>query len=91
MKKKKSRLQQLAGEKVVSSHAWRETWDRPLEVDEDSLDPLTIARMTDHNVRASDKAEPEPEPIAPVFEIKKDRAKEQPSQRRNREKKNAGG
>lgn len=24
--------------------------DRPLKVDEDSYDPLTVARMTDHNV-----------------------------------------
>lgn len=31
--------------------AWKGAWDRPMKVDEDSLDPLTSARMTDHNVR----------------------------------------
>jgi len=36
-------------------HAWRGTWERPLHVDEDDFDPLTIARMTDHNVRGTDK------------------------------------
>src|SRR4051794_27466922 len=54
MKKKKSRLEQQAGEKVVSSHAWRGTWNRPVEVDEESMDALTTARMTDHNVRGGD-------------------------------------
>ena len=59
MNKKKSRLEEQAGESAVSSHAWRGTWNRPLEIDEDSLDPLTTARMTDHNVRGSDDDEPE--------------------------------
>jgi hypothetical protein len=30
---------------------WRGTWYRPVRLDEDSHDPLTVARMTDHNVR----------------------------------------
>lgn len=37
------------------AHAWKGTWDRPVKVDEDSFDPLTIARMTDHNVRGEDE------------------------------------
>lgn len=40
------------------SHAWRGTWDRPMKIDEDSLDPFTAARMTDHNVRGSDDETP---------------------------------
>jgi hypothetical protein len=36
------------------SHAWHETWDRPMKIDEDQVHPFTVARMTDHNVRASD-------------------------------------
>jgi hypothetical protein len=36
------------------SHAWRGTWNRPVNVDEDSLHPFTVARMTDHNVRGID-------------------------------------
>jgi len=35
----------------VFRRAWRGSWSRPLKVDERSYDPLTIARMTDHNVR----------------------------------------
>ena len=31
--------------------AWQGTWSRPVKVDAASYDPLTIARMTDHNVR----------------------------------------
>jgi hypothetical protein len=31
--------------------AWGHTWSRPMHIDEASLDPLTAARMTDHNVR----------------------------------------
>lgn len=31
--------------------AWKRSWDRPMRLDESSLDPLTAARMTDHNVR----------------------------------------
>ncbi len=28
-----------------------------MKIDEDSLDPLTVARMTDHNVRGGDEEE----------------------------------
>ena len=38
-------------------HAWRGTWDRPMAVDEDALDPFTVARMTDHNVRGMDESD----------------------------------
>ncbi len=27
------------------------SWERPVKVDKESMDPLTLARMTDHNVR----------------------------------------
>jgi hypothetical protein len=37
------------------SHEWHGTWSRPMHIDEDSLDPLTVARMTDHNVRGIDR------------------------------------
>jgi hypothetical protein len=40
------------------SHAWRGTWERPMKVDENSLDALTVARMTDHNVRGRDEEVP---------------------------------
>ncbi len=33
------------------------SWERPLDIDAESYDPLTIARMTDHNVRGVGKAE----------------------------------
>lgn len=36
------------------SHAWRGTWNRPMYIDEDSMDAFTVARMTDHNVRGTD-------------------------------------
>lgn len=36
---------------ISHRHAWRGTWDRPMNIDEDSHDPFTIARMTDRNVR----------------------------------------
>ena len=39
------------------SHAWRGTWNRPMLLDERTLDPFTIARMTDHNVRGHDDDE----------------------------------
>ncbi len=42
------------GNQPNHSHAWRGSWYRPMLIDEDSLDALTIARMTDHNVRGSD-------------------------------------
>lgn len=38
-------------EKTRHPHAWRQSWGRPVEVDEKSLDAFTLARMTDHNVR----------------------------------------
>lgn len=37
------------------SHAWRGSWNRPMLVDENSLHPFTVARMTDHNVRGIDR------------------------------------
>ncbi|OQW46211.1 MAG: hypothetical protein A4S09_16585 [Proteobacteria bacterium SG_bin7] len=37
------------------SHAWRGSWDRPMLVDENTLHPFTVARMTNHNVRGTDK------------------------------------
>lgn len=42
----------------VTDHAWKGTWNRPVKVDEESFDPLTVARMTDHNVRGADEARP---------------------------------
>jgi hypothetical protein len=39
--------------------AWRGAWDRPLKLDEKSLDPFTVARMTDHNVRGMDEEKDE--------------------------------
>jgi hypothetical protein len=38
-------------------HAWKGAWERPMKIDENSLDPLTVARMTDHNVRGTDENE----------------------------------
>jgi hypothetical protein len=38
-----------------SDHSWVGTWERPITIDEQSFDPLTVARMTDHNVRGSDQ------------------------------------
>jgi hypothetical protein len=37
-----------------SKKSWRGSWDRPVSIDEQSYDALTIARMTDHNVRGND-------------------------------------
>ena len=37
------------------SHAWRGTWNRPMHLDENTQHPFTIARMTDHNVRGTDR------------------------------------
>ena len=34
-------------------HEWQGSWRRPMHVDEDSFDRLTVARMTDHNVRGT--------------------------------------
>ncbi len=59
-------------------HAWRGVWNRPLKVDEDSLDALTVARMTNHNVRGSDEDEKNEEERgayhAPPAKPKKDAA-----------------
>ena len=41
------------------SHAWRGTWDRPMKSDENEMHPFTVARMTDHNVRATDNEDDE--------------------------------
>jgi hypothetical protein len=30
---------------------WKGSWERPMHLSEECLDPLTAARMTDHNVR----------------------------------------
>jgi hypothetical protein len=38
---------------------WKGSWSRPMKVDPASLDPLTVARMTDHNVRGMDTEAPE--------------------------------
>jgi hypothetical protein len=38
------------------SHAWKGSWKRPMKVDEDGLHPFTVARMTDHNVKGSDRS-----------------------------------
>lgn len=40
---------------INTSHAWKGVWNRPMKIDEDSLSPFTVARMTDHNVRGSDR------------------------------------
>lgn len=39
------------------SHAWRGSWNRPMYLDENALHPFTVARMTDHNVKGSDRNE----------------------------------
>lgn len=36
---------------LESGHAWKGSWDRPMHLDERGVDPFTLARMTDHNVR----------------------------------------
>jgi hypothetical protein len=36
--------------------AWRGTWNRPMEINQKTEHPLTIARMTNHNVRGLDWA-----------------------------------
>ncbi len=41
-------------DKKVMNHSWTGTWTRPVKIDEKSFDPLTVARMTDHNVRGGD-------------------------------------
>lgn len=46
------------------SHAWRGTWNRPMNIDENSQHALTIARMTDHNVRGVDEGQDERRPKA---------------------------
>ncbi|MEK6556464.1 MAG: hypothetical protein AABZ31_14545 [Bdellovibrionota bacterium] len=44
------------------SHAWNGSWERPMKMDEDTLHPFTVARMTDHNVRGVDE-EPMLQPL----------------------------
>jgi hypothetical protein len=51
------------------SHAWRGAWNRPMKIDEDSLDAFTVARMTDHNVRGPDAEEDEPIVVVEEFEV----------------------
>jgi hypothetical protein len=41
----------------ASMFRWKPAWSRPLKIDERSLDPFTVARMTDHNVRGIDNEE----------------------------------
>ena len=48
--------------KHAHEHAWKGSWDRPVEVDEESLDALTVARMTDHNVRGRAEEDDEKDP-----------------------------
>jgi hypothetical protein len=58
MEERKDKPEQCCKEKTINTrHAWRGTWNRPMKIDEDSLDPLTVARMTDHNVRGGDEEE----------------------------------
>jgi hypothetical protein len=52
MKKRKQKIE--AKPEDVSGQAWRGSFDRPMKVDRQSYDPLTLARMTDHNVRGVD-------------------------------------
>jgi hypothetical protein len=40
---------------AASEHAWKGTWERPMKINPEGLDPFTIARMTDHNVRGTDE------------------------------------
>jgi hypothetical protein len=51
-----SRDRSRNGAGPAGGSAWRGSWDRPMHLDESSLDPLTAARMTDHNVRGGDQA-----------------------------------
>lgn len=37
------------------SHAWRGVWNRPMYMDEDTMHPFNVARMTNHNVRGRDR------------------------------------
>ncbi|MCM2278947.1 MAG: hypothetical protein NDJ89_12800 [Oligoflexia bacterium] len=53
----------ISGNPPTGSHAWSASWDRPMKLDEKSIDPLTVARMTDHNVRGEDDGrDKRPEP-----------------------------
>ena len=44
---------------IVTDHAWKGAWNRPMKIDERGLHPFTIARMTDHNVRGPDDGDDE--------------------------------
>ena len=44
------------------------SYERPMHIDPDSLDPFTVARMTDHNVRGVEDEKEEEE--APPKEVK---------------------
>jgi hypothetical protein len=48
-------MERNQNQKINQSSAWRGAWNRPMHIDEKSLDPLTVARMTDHNVRGGDR------------------------------------
>jgi len=47
--------------KEKQPHSWKGSWERPLELDEESVHPFTVARMTDHNVRGRDDDEEDDE------------------------------
>ena len=36
---------------MSENKAFKGSWERPVKIDQESTDPLTLARMTDHNVR----------------------------------------
>jgi len=40
---------------VCEDASWRGAWNRPVEIDPKTEHPLTIARMTNHNVRGCDE------------------------------------
>jgi hypothetical protein len=67
MNEKKKPEPEKASEEQKHPHAWTGSWDRPMKINEECLDPLTAARMTDHNVRGvsnDDQVDPRP-PIEP--------------------------
>jgi hypothetical protein len=53
--KNKVEGERAEAESPSHEHAWKGTWKRPMKLDEKSLHPFTVARMTDHNVRGSDE------------------------------------
>ncbi len=50
-----------------SGQPWRGSFNRPMKVDPESYDPLTAARMTDHNVKGVDPEEEEPSSPKPLL------------------------